>query len=106
MHNQEKPIEEKPATLKNAKQKTKQKKTGKIKEVSAMHTKGASVKDISEKMKISERIVRSYVWRAKNPEKFKALLARYQEKRKKKLAEKTNQIATNTNEEQNSQKKA
>ncbi len=39
---------------------------------------------ISDELKISERVARSYVWRAKNPEKFKMLLARYFEKRKAK----------------------
>ncbi len=40
---------------------------------------------ISEELKISERAARGYVWRAKNPEKFKALLTRYFEKRKAKV---------------------
>jgi len=39
---------------------------------------------IAEELKISERVARGYVWRAKNPEKFKMLLERYFEKRKAK----------------------
>jgi predicted transcriptional regulator len=65
------------------KQKPKRKKKGKVAEVYALHQKGVKVKEIAEKMKISERIVRSYIWRAKNPEKYKKLLERYYEKKKK-----------------------
>lgn len=65
----------------------KRKKEGKIQQVWEMSQKGLSVADIAKKTGLTERVVRSYIWRAKNPEKFKALLARYQEKRKKKLAE-------------------
>jgi predicted transcriptional regulator len=72
----------------NQKQKPKRKKKGKVAEVYALHTKGVKVKEIAERMKLSERVVRSYIWRARNPEKFKALLARYQEKRKEKLKQK------------------
>ena len=64
--------------------KTKQKRKGKIAQVYKLHQKGVSVKDIAEKMKLSERVVRSYVWRMKNPEKYKELLKRYFEKRKQK----------------------
>jgi hypothetical protein len=49
-----------------------------------MHQKGVSVKEIARKTKLSERIVRSYIWRAKNPAKYKALLNRYREKKKTK----------------------
>ena len=45
-------------------QKKKRKKRGKVAEVYAMHQKGVSVKEIAKKMKLSERIVRSYIWRA------------------------------------------
>ena len=62
----------------------KKKKNGKIQQVWTLSQKGVSVKEIAQKMKISEKIVRSYIWRAKNPEKFKALLKRYRENRKKK----------------------
>ena len=66
-----------------AKPKQKQKKKSKTEQVSQMSQKGASVKQLAEKTKLSERIIRSYIWRAKNPEKYKALLKRYQEKKKK-----------------------
>ena len=59
-----------------------QKKKGKISQVYKLHQKGISVKEIAEKMKLSERIVRSYIWRAANPEKYKALIKRYFEKKK------------------------
>ncbi len=85
MQNKENQNETVPA--KNQKQKTKQnKKKGKVAEVYAMHQKGVSVKDIAQKMKLSEAIVRSYVWRAGNPEKYKSLLKRYHEKKKARLA--------------------
>jgi 2-C-methyl-D-erythritol 4-phosphate cytidylyltransferase len=61
-----------------------QKKKGKIAQVYKLHQKGVSVKDIAEKMKLSETIVRSYIWRAKNPQKYRALLARYFERKRQK----------------------
>jgi predicted transcriptional regulator len=61
-----------------------QKKKGKIAQVYKMHQKGASAKEIAEKMKLSETIVRSYIWRAANPEKYKALLQRYFAKKRQK----------------------
>ena len=60
----------------NKNQKTRGKKNGKVAEVYAMHQKGVKVKEIAEKMKLSERVVRSYVWRAGNPEKYRSLLKR------------------------------
>lgn len=70
----------------NQKQKTKQEKKGKVAEVYSMQQKGASVKEIARKMKLDERIVRSYIWRAKNPQQYRALLKRYYEKKKAKLS--------------------
>ena len=70
------------------KPKTKRMKKGKIAEVYALHQKGISVKQIAEKKKLSERVVRSYIWRAENPEKYKALLERYFEKKKAKQSAK------------------
>ena len=66
----------------NQQTKPKQKKKGKVAQVYKLHQKGASVKEIAEKMNLSDKIVRSYVWRMKNPEKYKALLQRYFAKRK------------------------
>jgi hypothetical protein len=63
------------------------KKKGKIAQVYKLHQKGVSVKEIAEKMKLSERIVRSYIWRMKNPEKYRALLQRYFAKKKQKQEE-------------------
>ena len=48
-----------------------------------------AVKQLTKELKISERLVRSYLWRARNPEKFKACVDRYfEKKRKAKEAEK------------------
>jgi SOS response regulatory protein OraA/RecX len=63
-----------------------QKKKGKIAQVYKLHQKGVSANDIAEKMKLNERVVRSYIWRMKNPEKYKELLKRYFEKRKQKTS--------------------
>lgn len=35
-------------------------------------------------MNLSERLVRAYIWRMKNPEKYKALLSEYLAKRRQK----------------------
>jgi predicted transcriptional regulator len=60
------------------------KKEGKIAKAYRLKQEGLKVKEIAAKMKLSERIVRAYIWRAKNPEKYKALLNRYREKKKTK----------------------
>jgi DNA-binding NarL/FixJ family response regulator len=65
-------------------QKPKRKKKSKIQRVYEMRKEGMDVKQISEKMKLSERVIRSYIWRMKNPEAYKALLHRYFEKRRQK----------------------
>ena len=50
---------------------------------------GKTIDEISQILGIKKQLVRSYKWRAENPEKFKAMLKRYFEKRKaKKAAEK------------------
>ena len=43
-----------------------------------------AVKQLAKELKISERLVRSYLWRARNPEKFKACVDRYFEKKRAK----------------------
>jgi hypothetical protein len=49
-------------------------------------------------MKLSETIVRSYIWRAANPEKYKALLQRYfAKKRQKQENEAINAAVKNQN---------
>jgi predicted transcriptional regulator len=58
------------------------KKEGKIAKVYRLSQEGVNVKEIAEKTKLSERIVRAYIWRVKNPEKYKALVKRYFEKKK------------------------
>lgn len=64
--------------------KPKPKRKGKIAKVYRLHRKGVSVKEIAEKMKLKERVVRAYIWRMKNPEKYKALVKRYFDKKKAK----------------------
>ena len=60
------------------------KKEGKIAKVYRLSQEDVSVKEIAEKTKLSERIVRAYIWRVKNPEKYKALVKRYFEKKREK----------------------
>lgn len=62
--------------------KSKRKKKGKILRVVQMHKKGATVQEIAEKLDISPRLARSYLWRGLNPEKYKQLLQRYFKKKK------------------------
>jgi len=72
-----------PTKVEEPKPKQKKKK-GKVKRVFEMHEKGVSNKEIAQKMNISERVVASYVWRAKNPEKYAELLKRYFAKKRQK----------------------
>lgn len=69
----------------NRQKEPKQKKKGKVAQVYDLHQKGIGIKEIAEKMKLSERVVRSYVWRVANPEKYRELLQRYFAKKKQKL---------------------
>ncbi len=73
----------------------KQKRKGKIAQVYKLHKKGISVKDIAEKMNVSERTVRSYVWRATNPEKYKTLLQKYFAKKRQKQENAEIKLAVN-----------
>lgn len=85
-------------TEKAPESKPKQKKKGKIAEVFRLFKKGYNAKQISEKLGIDQRLVRSYIWRAKNPEKYKALLKRYfEKKRQKKETEAIKAAAKNQN---------
>ena len=68
---------------KNQEKKPKKKK-GKIAEVFRLHKKGVSVKEIAEKMKLKESVVRAYIWRTKNPDKYKELVKRWYDKKKTK----------------------
>lgn len=68
-------------------EKKSKKKRGKIARVFKLHQEGKSVKEIAEKTALSERIVRSYVWRMKNPEKYRSLLKRYYSKKRQKDSE-------------------
>ena len=75
---------EKVARAKESKPK-RQKKKGKIAQVYALHQKGNTVKEIAEKMRLNERVVRAYIWRLANREKYRALLQRYFAKKRQKL---------------------
>ena len=83
---------------KNQEKKPKRKKKGKIAKVYGLHQKGLSVKEIAEKMKLKESLVRSYIWRMKNPEKYKALLKRYFERRRQKKENEAIKEAVKQNE--------
>jgi hypothetical protein len=69
---------------KNREKKAKKKKNGKIAEVFRLHQKGVSVKEIAEKMKLKESVVRAYIWRKNNPAKYKELVKRWYDKKKAK----------------------
>ena len=49
---------------------------------------GKDIKQVAEELGIKVQLARSYKWRAENPEKFKAMLKRYFDKRKAKKAAK------------------
>ena len=72
----------------NQEKKPKKKKRGKIAEVFRLHQEGVDVKDIAEKMKLKESVVRAYIWRTKNPEKYQKLVKRWYDKKKAKEAKK------------------
>jgi len=59
-------------------------KKGKIEHVWELSQNGKKVKEIAKKTGLKEQIVRSYIWRKKFPEKYKALLDRYYANKKKK----------------------
>jgi len=77
----------------NQQNELKQKRKGKIAQVYELHQKGISAKEIAEKMKLSERTVRSYVWRVAHPEKYKALLQKYFAKKRQKQEKRENKHA-------------
>jgi hypothetical protein len=60
-----------------------------------MSQKGSTIKDIAKKTGLKEQIVRSYIWRKQNAEKYKALLERYFAKRKKNLTKKPEETGKN-----------
>lgn len=92
-------MENEKAIPEEKKQAKKRKKKGKIERVYQMRIEGLTVKQISEKMRLSERVIRSYIWRLKNPEAYKALLHRYFEKRRqKKETEEIRTAAKNQNQ--------
>ena len=60
------------------------KKVGKIARVAKMLKDGLSIQEVAEKTGLSQRVVRSYKWRAENPEAYARILQRYFAKRKQK----------------------
>jgi predicted transcriptional regulator len=88
-------------------QKKQRKKKGKITKIYELHKKGASVKKIAEKTNLSDRVVRAYIWRKENPEKYKALLNRYFSKKKQKQEnEEIKEIVNNNHKTESKEKKA
>lgn len=84
-----------------------QKKLGKIAQVYKLHQKGLSAKEIASKMKISERLVRAYIWRKQNPEKYKALLSKYFAKRRQKQEnEEIKEMVNNNHKAESKEKEA
>ena len=61
-------------------------KEGRIAKAYRLRQEGLTIKEIATKMKLNEWVVRAYIWRAENPEKYKALLERYNEKKKARLS--------------------
>ena len=47
---------------------------------------GKDIKQVAEELGIKVQLARSYKWRSENPEKYKAMLKRYFDKRKARLA--------------------
>jgi hypothetical protein len=76
------------------------KKEGRIAKAYRLHQEGLKVKEIATKMKLNEWVVRAYIWRAENPEKYKALLKRYHEKKKARLS-----VQPSANQPENSTEK-
>jgi len=89
--------EEETVSEENQQKERKQKRKGKIAKAYELHQKGVSIKEIAEKMKLSERIVRAYIWRKQNPEKYKALLSKYFAKRRQKQENETIRAAVANN---------
>jgi len=65
------------------------KKEGKIRTAFILRNKHEmAIKDIAEVLEVSQRAIRAYLWRVKEPEKYKALLKRYFDKKKTKAQKK------------------
>lgn len=74
------------------------KKEGKIRTAFILRNKHEmTVKDIAEVLEVGQRTVNAYIWRVKEPEKYKRLLAKYFEKRKQRQeVEKMKEMARKT----------
>jgi len=67
-------------------------KKGKIEKVYRLYTKAIEagekssdvIDQLAKKFKVSKRTIRGYIWRAKNPEKYRAVVQKYFERRKAK----------------------
>ena len=97
--------EKEPVAKTNKQKEPKQKRKGKVALAYELHRKGIAVKEIAEKMKLSERVVRSYIWRAGNPQKYRALLQRYFAKKKQKKENEAISAAVKNNNKNSKKKK-
>jgi predicted transcriptional regulator len=77
-------LESEKALTDDSQQQANDKKKGKIAKSTRCMRKGFRQKRVASKMNLSERLVRAYIWRMKNPEKYKALLSEYLAKRRQK----------------------
>lgn len=75
---------------KKAKKEKKRAKEGKIKKVFRLYTKAIEagekssdvIDQLAKKFKVSKRTIRGYIWRVKNPEKYRAIVQKYFERRR------------------------
>jgi len=64
------------------------KKESRVEACMRLESEGKTVEEIAAELGLSERNVKSYLWRGHHPEEFKAMLKRYYEKRKAKAEKK------------------
>ena len=60
-------------------------KEGKVTTTFLLHQRGFKSKKIAELLGITARLANAYIWRKKNPEKYRALLKKYFDKKKAKI---------------------
>lgn len=81
------------------------KKESRVSRVYRLYKSGLKPKQIAAKMKLSERVVRSYIWRAANPDKYKALLQRYFERKRQKKENEAIKLAVKNSKKTKRKKK-
>ena len=67
---------------------------------------GKAIKQVAEELGIKVQLARSYKWRAENPEKYKAMLKRYFDKRNAKKAAEAKKAAKTKKRKKAKDKKA